>query len=376
MFIVVTSGILPLLDIRLFNSGQHGVVETFEPVIISGFHIDHESATYNNAIRIYSIVYIIGLLAFAIRSILGLATLLYFSRRYPREKIDGFTAVILTGGQSPFAFFNLLFINHTTYEKGRLDELIVHEKIHRDQLHSVDLILLELYTILHWFNPIVWLIKNDLKAEHEFLVDEQVIKRGFDKTRYQALLLRSHEGMAPYLANNFNYSILRKRLIMMTKQKSKGIKLNYILAMPILLFTTMILFLNFQQTGQFTTPDVLPEYKAGNDAMYKTIQKVLKYPVEARKANAQGTVYISFTVDENGKLEDVKAEHRKYNLFSEVVVVGYTQPYRSDKISTDLRALKAEGERVVALLDQFKPGLKDSESVSARMTLPITFKLR
>ena len=97
--------------------------------------------------------------------------------------------------------------------------------------------------------------------------------------------------------------------------------------------------------------------------------------MEARKNNIQGTVYISFTVNKNGAIEDIKAEDEKYHILSEIVVVGYANQGTPDKVSNELSILEKEGERVIALLEEFKPAQKDSKPINTRVTLPITFKI-
>jgi hypothetical protein len=375
---IIISGLLPFLDFPYFSYGDLGIIDSLEPVIIPGMENRFRNVPKSFSFSIYSIVYIVGMLVVAGRSIAGLATLFLLYRRSPKKNYHGFTAVILRGNQSPFTFFNLLFINENDFEKETNEELIFHEKVHRDQGHTIDLVIMEIFTIVQWFNPFVWLFKRDLKSEHEFMADELVIKKGFNKSRYQYLLLQSHEGMAPYLANSFNNSVLKKRLIMMKKQKStRRIQMNYALAMPALLLTTMILFFNFQLNGQITaSPDVLPSYLEGEEVFYKTIQKSIKYPLEARKNNVQGTVLVSFTITSEGKVEDIKASTEKFNLMSEIVVVGYMGSDAKNPVSNDLSALNNEAEQIMKLIGDFNPGEKDGKAINTRMTLPITFKLQ
>jgi hypothetical protein len=375
---ILISGLLPFLDFPYFSYGDAGIIDSLEPVIIPGMENRFKNVSNSFSFSIYSIVYIVGMLVVAGRSIAGLATLFLLYRRSPKKNYYGFTAVILTGSQSPFTFFNLLFINENDIEKETNEELIFHEKVHRDQGHTIDLVIMEIFTVVQWFNPFVWLFKRDLKSEHEFMADELVIKKGFNKSRYQHLLLQSHEGMAPYLANSFNNSVLKKRLIMMKKQKStRQIPMNYALALSALLLTSMILFFNFQVNGQITTsPDVLPSYLEGEEVFYKTIQKSIKYPLEARNNNMQGTVLVSFTITSEGKVEDIKASTEKFNLMSEIVVVGYMGSDAKNPVSNDLSLLNNEAEQIMKLIGDFNPGEKDGKAINTRMTLPITFKLQ
>jgi hypothetical protein len=372
---IIFAGILPLLEIPFDWTHQPQLGQALEPIIISGIGNETFSMTTNSSYSIFSIVYIIGLMVFTFRTITGLATLSFYYWRYPRVKHHDFTAVILPGQKAPFTFFNLLFICQADLNKGQINELIVHEKVHRDHYHSVDLILMEVFASIHWFNPIIWLFKKDLKSEHEFMADEQVIDQGFDKSRYQSLLLKTNEGMALYLANNFNYSILKKRLAMMTKQKSNRKSMNYLTVFPVMLLTASILFFNFQINGQNTTiPDVFPEYKTGNKDMYVLFQKNIKYPIEARKSHTEGTVYVSFTVSDEGTIQEISASKAKYNLMEEIVVVAYKDG--KDKVGEqDLSILEEECERLAKLLGDFNPGTKDGKAISTKLTIPVTFKL-
>lgn len=381
LFSVFAAGVLPLLSFDLWSIENKQFAQKLQPIIISGFKDTEFIQNTSNSFSIFSIVYIIGLVVLSIRSLTGVATLVHLYRKFPKQHYHGFTAVIMDGNQTPFTFFNFLFINGADYRKGNVSELIIHEQAHRYYFHSIDLIVMEILTIINWFNPFIWLFKHDLKSEHEFCADEQVIKEGFDKTSYQHLLLQSNEGIALYLANHFNYSILKKRLKMMTSKKSnRAIKFNYVLALPLLLLSAAILFFNFQMNGQVSMkPNVLPVYKTGNSEMYKTIGAKIKYPKEARVNNAQGLVYVSFTVTKTGEITKVKAEKNKYNLLEEIVVVAYSVKSSDKKDmgekSIDLSALEKEAERAIGLLGDFTPGEKKGKPASVRLTLPITFKL-
>lgn len=162
----------------------------------------------------------------------------------------------------------------------------------------------------------------------------------------------------------------------MTKQKSNRLKMNYLVALTAFMVTSMILFFNFQLNGQITSaPDVMPEYKSGEKALYYTFQQNILYPKAAREANTQGTVFISFTVNKKGEIEEIKAEDSKYNLLPEMVVVGYSGKNTPAEINKNLSILEKEGERVITLLNGFIPGQKNGDPISTRITLPITFKI-
>ncbi|OQX80288.1 MAG: hypothetical protein B6D64_03460, partial [Bacteroidetes bacterium 4484_276] len=77
-------------------------------------------------------------------------------------------------------------------------------------------------TIVQWFNPLVWLYRSSIKNIHEYLADEGVLVKGFDAINYQNLLIHQSLGVQVNdMTNNFNHSLIKKRIIMMTKNKSK-----------------------------------------------------------------------------------------------------------------------------------------------------------
>ncbi len=123
----------------------------------------------------------------------------------------------------PYSFGNYIYLNKDDYESGRIaDEIIWHEQAHVSQKHSWDIIFVELLITACWFNPVLYLFRLKIKQNHEFLADEAVLKTNEDILAYQNILISiiSNNGSAG-LASAFNYSIIKKRFIMMTRKTSK-----------------------------------------------------------------------------------------------------------------------------------------------------------
>jgi len=123
--------------------------------------------------------------------------------------------------------------------------VIVHEQTHARQLHSLDILLIEFLQILFWFNPLIYLAKNAIKLNHEFLADQSVIKYGIETSIYQRTLLAfSSNAQSSKLANAFNYSSIKKRFTVMKTQTSKrtiwskGLFLLPLLAVLLFSFST------------------------------------------------------------------------------------------------------------------------------------------
>ena len=101
----------------------------------------------------------------------------------------------------------------------------------------------------------------------------------------------------------------------------------------------------------FMVVENMPEFPGGDLGLMKFIQKNVKYPAIAKEYNITGKVYVSFIVDKQGKVTNVK------------IVRGVD------------KNLDAEALRVVSLLPKYKPGKQRGKSVRVMFTIPINFTL-
>jgi murein DD-endopeptidase MepM/ murein hydrolase activator NlpD len=143
--------------------------------------------------------------------------------------------VLLNTNSSPFSFFNYIFINKNDYGSLESKELLLHEITHSKQLHSIDVILLELLLVLQWFNPFIYRYRLAFKEVHEYLADRGVLIANSDRIGYQRLILSQIErSFNVNLASQFNYSLTKNRIKMMTRINS-GIlaKFKVLLVIPL-----------------------------------------------------------------------------------------------------------------------------------------------
>ncbi|MGI4749018.1 MAG: TonB family protein [Janthinobacterium lividum] len=128
-----------------------------------------------------------------------------------------------------------------------------HEQLHAAHLHSADVLLFEVLTILNWFNPVIYLYRKSIKHNHEFMADQNAISFGVEKSDYAMLLLSQQMGVQPnQLVNSFfNQSLLKKRILMLHKNPSKrSALLKYGLSAP--LFGLMLIFTSATVSKQQT----------------------------------------------------------------------------------------------------------------------------
>lgn len=137
-------------------------------------------------------------------------------------KYQNVRLVLLKEQTLPYTFLNTIFVNEEDYQNKKIEsELFTHELIHVNQKHSMDVLLIELIKTVFWFNPIFIFYKKAIQLNHEFLADNKVVKSHNNVSFYQHLLLsKANQSPIYYLASNLNYSITKKRLIMMTTTTS------------------------------------------------------------------------------------------------------------------------------------------------------------
>jgi len=168
----------------------------------------------------------------------------------------------------PFSFGNSIFINQDLHAEEELKEIIRHEFIHIRQKHSVDMIWGELLCIFNWYNPFAWLIRRSIRQNLEFIADDKVLRNGVDRKQYQYLLLKVIGVSQFSIANQFNFSSLKKRIAMMNKIRSARVHLVKFLFIIPLVLVLLLAFRSQQQSDTIPSTvdlsiDTIPtKYKA------------------------------------------------------------------------------------------------------------------
>jgi TonB family protein len=330
--------------------------------------------------QIVWIVYFAGVILFSLLFLFRIFQLIVFVNKYGITKEGGVKYVITDGHYAPFSFFNLIFIN-STISKTDKEKVVVHERVHVNQLHSLDVLFFELLAIFQWFNPIVWLYKKSIKEVHEFLADEGVLTKGVEKSSYQELLLALALGVnVTDLTNNFNTTQIKRRFIMMTKMKSGLIaKVRILMVVPfaavaLLLFAcnnnenkkeettqnkvdsvkeqTTVVQENVVEGKVYDEVEQMPVYGKSQSDLSNYLASNIKYPQEAKEKNIQGKVLVSFVVAKTGAVTNVKVDKSVNKL------------------------LDAEAVRVVSAMPNWTPGKNKGEAVNVNFVLPISFKLQ
>lgn len=195
-------------------------------------------------ILIISTILLSGALFFLCRYIIGLIQIIKIIQGSEKHLITYNINLCISDSEvAPFSWLNYIVISRRDYNTDIDGAIIRHEKVHILKNHSADLILVDLFTCLFWFNPFSWLLKREIQSVHEFQADEEVINNGVDIKLYQLLLIRKSVGEHTFaLANNFRKRDLHKRITMMIKTKTNNRKKwVYTAVLPVLLLSMIVL---------------------------------------------------------------------------------------------------------------------------------------
>ena len=168
-------------------------------------------------------LYVFGALIFLLNLLFQTGNILFMVFKSKDKIRDGAYIIINTNTPiSPCSFFNFIFIYPDEYDFETYEQIIAHEKIHARKGHSWDLLVAELVVIVLWFNPFIWLYKNEMEKNLEFQTDSLVLEEeNVDKSRYQLNLLQIATPNKPLsITTNYNQSLIKQRIMMMNAKKS------------------------------------------------------------------------------------------------------------------------------------------------------------
>ena len=242
---------------------------------------------------------------------------------------QGNTLVVKAGDFAPFSFLRWIVINLSDYEKNK-ESILLHEQAHIHFGHSYDIMLLQLAKLFQWFNPFIYLMEREMKAVHEYEADEEVIHQGIDAQTYQLLIVsKAVGGRLQTLANNFNHSLIKSRIMMMNKKPTpKAAILKSFCLLPVAAFSLMA-FAPVKSTDTPTDPptagykysfakvdslefDESKPMPVSADHRYMMAQywleKNMQYPEEAKRRGIGGNIKLHPYVKADGSFTSVKFE--------------------------------------------------------------------
>ena len=242
IFSLVFSLIIPLIIIPVKSNftlnNNLGKLTFATRHVIQGEEIMGYSTSPHISQNIFIVLFIIVSSVLLIRFAFNIFRIIRKIIKCKKIKKVNVSLVLVEEKTIPYSFFRYVFVNQSDFENGKIEkELLIHEEAHCLQYHSVDIILLELINVFFWFNPTIWLFRKEILLNHEYYADNKVLvsNKSFD---YHKLLLNLViQNNTNYLVSNFKYSLIKNRIIMMTKSRpSHNAILRKIAASTLFLF--------------------------------------------------------------------------------------------------------------------------------------------
>ncbi len=223
------------------------------------------SGTFEEAITIYGPRKTGGVLSWEFTGLmisagisLYLSVRLYTSIRFlhqlkkqnPSLPLPEATLFFVSEKGTPFSFFKSIFWGQEMeLDNPEGKQMLRHELFHVKQQHSLDILLLEIFSILFWFNPFLYFIRREIKAIHEYSADAYAAA-GSDEYAYAKLLLLKVSGTSHSLTNPFFKNQIKRRIAMITNpDKSKKDLSGRIMFLP--LVAVLICLFSFKIQNHF-----------------------------------------------------------------------------------------------------------------------------
>jgi len=226
---VVFSVILPFLKFHIYNADPVVLAEItvtpyrnlIEAVTVYGKDLSGSVEQAILSANLIILIYLLGVAFFLGRFLFRIAVLYRLISKNKVQHLQGFYLVTLNKELSPFSFLKYVFISNTLQQNEDYPKMIAHELEHVKQGHTYDVIILEMLSVFQWFNPFFWMLRRAIRENHEYLADQAVLKSGIKRGYYKKLLLNQCVGVQFEIANNFNYSLIKNRIKMMSRKSSR-----------------------------------------------------------------------------------------------------------------------------------------------------------
>ncbi len=261
------SFVLPLLKIPTIQKAVPIEYTILLPEVVLSPQKVIEQAAWYQSINYLDVLFWLGTLLFLVVFIIKLQRIIRLIFKYGSEKRTSYKLVFLPENSKAFSFFNYIFLGKGIPAEKQ-EKIIQHELVHSQQKHTFDLLFFEFLRIIMWFNPMVYVYQNRISLVHEYISDA-IVSKSTPKENYINNLLSDifQVESISFINQFYKHSLIKKRVIMMTKKKSKEIKqLKYLLLIPLL--ASMVFYTSCSENEK-----TLVEQKKEKRKVYTDLEK-------------------------------------------------------------------------------------------------------
>jgi len=403
---------------EIFIGGTPQAVETLPEVNLS---------SHSTSINWWILAYAFGAvfsLGIVFKKYLNLKKLFNFNLIF---KADTYKIIEVPSSNLACTFYKTIFLGDQLSPTEK-PHILAHELVHVKEKHSLDLIFFEAFKIIFWFNPLIYIYQNRIATLHEFIADANVVKTSNKGSYYEQLLNSAFNTQNISFINQFfNHSLIKKRIVMLQKSKSKAIaKFKYLVILPLILVMLTVVSCTQDDTTRIQEGNSLSEQldmlklkiEESDDISAEDRKKIIEITMAAidkskevpgssnkEKQMAEGED-IAFALIEQVPLfpgcEDLSSNEEQKKCMSQKIQDHVMKNFNSEvgkgltgvnrvivqfKINKEGRIenvkaraaspeLEKEGIRVINSLPQMIPGEQNGKAVGVMYSLPIVFQAK
>ncbi len=242
---VVVSLALPLIQVNIWHSGEQSptqAIQLLQAVGSSNEYLDEivlSSKPGNISIeQALSLFYLIITLVLFIFFLQSLSRIQHLYKNNRHRLVENVYFVNTTAKGTPFSFLSYIFWNDQIDPESVTGmQIFKHELAHVQQKHSYDKLFINVTLLFSWCNPFFWIIRRELNMIHEFMAD-QIALEDSDTEAFAAMILQATYPQHRFqLTNPFFYSPIKRRLLMLTKNRNPRVGyIGRVFALPLALF--------------------------------------------------------------------------------------------------------------------------------------------
>ncbi|UVD80130.1 M56 family metallopeptidase [Myroides albus] len=281
-------------------------------------------------------------------------------RKGTKVEFEGMTIILLDKLNNTFSFGKHIYLP-LSQELSLTNKILLHEKTHIVQYHTLDILFIEIVKVVFWFHPLFYYYKTCIALNHEFLADKGSIASKEETNAYLELLLnQTCKKIETNIISSFNFNLTKKRFVMITKDKKPMYDLAAIALSSTLFLGIGVFTINTQAAPSpqkvinkqqiYTATEIPATYKGGINQFVQDFVSRLEVPKQLHSNRIENSmIIVQFTITREGTLED-------FNILKDPLGIG---------------------DQVISILENlppWSPAKHNGESVPSKFTLPIKLK--
>ncbi|MGB5988916.1 MAG: M56 family metallopeptidase [Marinifilaceae bacterium] len=280
-------------------------------------------------IQILTFIYFLGFIISVICSFIGIIKTLNIIRKAKKIKYKSYYLSVLATDVSSFSFGRYIILSKHDFDNNK-EEILTHEEAHVGLRHSLDLLFVECFKSIYWFNPVIYMVIKNLKEIHEYQADQFTLNKGVDARQYQLLIIKKSVGYEQFaLANSFHHCQIKKRIVMINKKESKRIwKWKAAAFLPVACVLLMSFSNKLEKTEIKKTLDIKELTVKKNKVNHWTEADFMDASIN-KKAYLETPYTVSVLVDQDYGIIVQRDEWRKKRI-TKSQTVYHTEKYDDD----------------------------------------------